>query len=1309
MENEITAGSTDSSGDVYVRPDAPEFNFDTEIKEEAAQSAEIQAQESSNTAAADPSTPSPKAQPAGEQKEDGGFLGGMMGMVEGTGPANPHESDKTAVVAGTYDFGVDLLNVIPGVDIEKPSEFESATNQAIRDISSVVVPTVAGGIVLKGLGAVAHSRVGWSVGNSPFVQRMGKMGADALASLGVGAISSEYENDNALGTLKKNFPVVGDYIPDNLATLDSDSPDEKRLKNIKEDLLGGALIDLLEPGYKLAKGLFANRQVAVPPGVQRAVPQLIGETPEAMKWIDDNKPPTYLTPEEEVVANVIKREDSLDELGSYNLSLNPKMDVPLKGVHDMFDEAELGMRQVDDFGIADAGIDAARIAKNLDTVEGRIANFISEPALKYALSASEAMGDVSLGLARQLQDAGPIGQVGKGWKVTFADQVDATMDIAVDLFDPSMTRADIDRIIEPLYILDETTGKTILAEEGFGMVTKALKGFGDDITALNYTRAQALTAGSTAGRISDLAEGIRLADGSATVEAAQDKIVDLMKHLYRVNGEAKYYMKRKVNLLDQMQNGFKDVDVYNASTIESGSDLAKQLYKESEMFGQSIKQIAVQNPEMMKNFLKAYEMSGGKISTINDLNRWVANKTGFLSKAFFDTTPEESSLFMAGIWNNIYNSVLSGPGTIVKAAVGNLGGILAKPVTTIPNSFVGGLVGKDWKAFQRNWIAYSSVSESLHRALPYAGDVFRKASQNPSSVSSIARRDLIIKNEKELAFLKELGESKAAEGDDGLMYLVQTMENMYNLSKNPFLRWGVNAMTGLDAFTGSFMASAEARFRVMNQLTESGKPITKEAVAALEQAEYAKMFGKDGLLKDEAVKWTNAEVALNLNSKLADSVSGLTSKVPLLKPFLMFPTTIANGMDLMRKYSPFALFAEDYRLLSFASTEQLLGNTQFIDEVLSQRGINVANMSRIAKENKIIDLKYEVQGRIAIGTAVTTSLVSLMTDDRITGRNGLNDQGKQAARTKNTDWEPMMITLPDGNRVSYAGLGPISDLVGLTVDIMDNVDTLGQDGLASLLGLVTAVTAAGLYDQAGMSTVKQFMDMASGRRDPQRWAAGFVNSMGPLAGARNQWSQVFTRGVKMAEKEFGNALMRKNSFTDNLDPTATDAFIYNPVTGKQKNDYNFMHRLYNSMSPMKLSPAMSPEEKYLTTIGFKTAVEFQKLDNVEVPTEIQSELMKIVGEQQIFTKAIKQEMRNRSQEDVQKIIEANGGEVDDDYFLGAQGRLKKAVTAAKASAQLALPPEMRQQLLVLQALQREEIRAKTVGTPARDAADLIRK
>ena len=237
MEEEITAGNTGSNGDVYVRPDAPEFNFDTEIKEEAAATEQAQEQESSNTAAAESSTPSPKSQPAGENTEgEGGFLDSVVEMAGGN-EANPFINSKTSVVAGTYDFGVDLVNTIAGTDFEKPTEFENTTHQAIRDISSVVVPTIFGGMALKGLGVAANARVGWSIGQSPFVQRMGAMGADALAGLAVGSVSSEYEDHNILGKIKRNFPVVGDYIPDSLATLDSDSPDEKRIKNIKEDIL----------------------------------------------------------------------------------------------------------------------------------------------------------------------------------------------------------------------------------------------------------------------------------------------------------------------------------------------------------------------------------------------------------------------------------------------------------------------------------------------------------------------------------------------------------------------------------------------------------------------------------------------------------------------------------------------------------------------------------------------------------------------------------------------------------------------------------------------------------------------------------------------------------------------------------------------------------------------------------------------------------------------------------------------------------------------------------------------------------------
>ena len=53
-----------------------------------------------------------------------------------------------------------------------------------------------------------------------------------------------YSLDNATGTLKKAFPKTYDFIPDSMATLDSDTPDMKRQKNIREDIGLGFVTDL---------------------------------------------------------------------------------------------------------------------------------------------------------------------------------------------------------------------------------------------------------------------------------------------------------------------------------------------------------------------------------------------------------------------------------------------------------------------------------------------------------------------------------------------------------------------------------------------------------------------------------------------------------------------------------------------------------------------------------------------------------------------------------------------------------------------------------------------------------------------------------------------------------------------------------------------------------------------------------------------------------------------------------------------------------------------------------------------------------
>ena len=101
-------------------------------------------------------------------------------------------------------------------------------------------------------GKAAQARVGNPLGNTAFMKFVGARGVEAGASVAVGAVSSEYEEgDNLAGMVKKALPPQYDFIPNNWATLDGDSPDIKRQKSINEDLALGFMIPLVGFAGKL--------------------------------------------------------------------------------------------------------------------------------------------------------------------------------------------------------------------------------------------------------------------------------------------------------------------------------------------------------------------------------------------------------------------------------------------------------------------------------------------------------------------------------------------------------------------------------------------------------------------------------------------------------------------------------------------------------------------------------------------------------------------------------------------------------------------------------------------------------------------------------------------------------------------------------------------------------------------------------------------------------------------------------------------------------------------------------------------------
>ena len=1124
-----------------------------------------------------------------------------------------------AAPTGMLDFGVDVINKVTGQKFAKLPEFETDHFQALREISSVILPTI--GLTRLGMrgGTAAHGRVGWGIGNNAFVKAVSTLGVESAAGVAVGAVSSEYEEDNVTGALKQAWPKTWDFIPDWLATLKDDGADMKRKKNMYEDLGMGPITSLATGFVKLGASM-TNALASL-----RKSNKLVGETPQARKWLQGNQPKALSDdPGEAVTQAVAKQEDALDEIGYFNMSENPNADVALKGVHDLFDYGELGVRTVDDFGVVGAAIDQARIARNLDTVDGRIGNMISEPALKYALKSGDNAQDIVLGLADQLRQAGRVGMEGPNWKVTFDDVLDANENLAIDLFDPRMSKTEVRQVLEP-FITRDANGKEIMAEGGFAMAAKALRGFGSELTSMDVARAQSLLAGSLSGRISDLAEGARHMNGTVAVEAAQEKIIDLMQYVTQLAGSAKYYKNRKMNLIQLVKNGFKNIEGYNEASVIGAGEVANRVFQESQTFANTLRQISYNQPQLMDQFLMAYELTDGRIDTITKMNHYIYGQTLDLGKALINLDPTVQNKLVAGVWSNVFNSMLSAFTTPIQALTGNFGGIISQPVS----HFAGAMLDQDLKAVQRGWVAYTSLGETLQRALPYAGSLFMKASREPNSVASATRLDLLLQSERELSFLKEAARTQAAEGNEGLSYVVNQIEMLNDLGKDPVLRFGPNAMTALDGFTGVFNASAEARFRAMDELISSGKPITKENVKPIADKYYKQMFDENGMLKDEAVKYATNEMALNLDTPLAQGISDFVSRVPGVRPFMFFPTTGMNVVDMGGKYNPlWTPFQRDVNELAHVKLEDLLGNEERIDQMLRARNIDVENLDTIAKQNKIADLKYTTRGRKAIAGLTVTGVIGLVWNDRITG-DGLYDKEAQRAREKQANWKKRSVKGLDGKYYSYEWLGPLADWIALTVNVADNFDMLGEAATEKMFEKLTFVLGAALTDRTALSSMRPVVEMAAGNAfQAQRWSAGFVNSLGPLSGQRREWSRIFSEGLREVDNDFISYIENANSWMGELDPSNRQPYVYSPVTGKKANGYGFMQRVWNAYSPIKVHSSQEPEEKFLEDIEYDVTTTFKTKDGVKLTRDERSELFRIMGEDGYFKASITEIMND---------------------------------------------------------------------------------
>ena len=1204
-----------------------------------------------------------------------------QGTILGQDPAefNQQVRERTSAIGqGLFDFAAQAINrVLPkSAQVPTASKYEDGVAQAARQISSVVTPT----LLLQGygmqLGTAAQTRVGWSLGNTAFMRFLGSRGVEAATAVTVGAISDEYEGDNLTGSVKKMLPAQWDFIPDSMATLDTDSPDVKRQKNINEDLALGFLIPFVGSARKLGQAvgevnqLFSKGNAFTKPN--QVLPTITAESAQAAKFIEEVQPRSAATEQarklwndayqggevnrswdeldeaakqsnlerfidegiiDEDVADLasyaIKQDEALDEMGMYNLSNNPNLDVPLKGVHDLYDWNEIGLRSVDDFGIVGASLDAVRVAKNYDTVYGRLGSMVSPPAIKYGATAGTASEEITLGLTRQLKDAGEYGMEGAGWSITHADVLGQGDNLAIELFDPSMGVRELNQLLEP-FIIKGPNGVEYVAEEGYSALFRAINNYSEDLTSMDIARAQSYLATSLGGQVSDLAEGIRINAGSTAINSAKERVKDNLMYLMKLQGVTRYYANKKAvtrNRFQRLIGAGKQVNPVVTDPEELPA-VVSQIEKAAKAFGNDLEYLSEYYPKAAESLMELYELTDGRINSIAKLNEDI--QLAFTKfRPFYDGNPEAPNIIMQAVRANYFNSMLSSVGTGAKALYGNLGGTIAEPI----NYFAGALMRWDMESMKRGWMAYSAVWDTQRKALPYAGQIFMKASQNPNAVMDATRLDLVLKQEEKLEAFKRIAEEQANQGNFGLQYLINQYEVMNDMARDPVFRLIPNSFTALDGWTNATLANAHARFRAMSELDRLGEKITPGRVKELADVEYNNMFNSNGIIVDKAVKYNSGEIALNLDTNMAQSFNGLLESWPGARMFLAFPTTMANIVKQGDDYMPlpFKSFQEDINELAFTKVADFIDNPELMDSILRRKGFNIEQMDEVTKLDTLVDLKNKTLGKRAVGTFITGTIVTglLFGKLEITG-DGLYDRSAQRSREANSDWERRTIKIGDA-RINYDTiLGPgLANWVAAVVNAADNFDMVGETYTEQTFEKLAFILGGSLTEGTLVSSLRPLIELLSGNSfQANRWAAGQLNSLGPLGGLRNEMGRIIDGGLKVIDDDFKAQVLNRNQYLGAIDPSNRLPDLYNPVTGKIPNKYTLAQRLWNAYSPIKIFPEQSPEEKFLQDIEFDMATTFKTRDGVELNNKERSELFRLMGEQKVFRDGIRRIMNS---------------------------------------------------------------------------------
>ena len=365
-----------------------------------------------------------------------------------------------------------------------------------------------------------------------------------------------------------------------------------------------------------------------------------------------------------------------------------------------------------------------------------------------------------------------------------------------------------------------------------------------------------------------------------------------------------------------------------------------------------------------------------------------------------------------------------------------------------------------------------------------------------------------------------------------------------------------------------------------------------------------------GNLTDQAVKYASGEIALNLDDATASWLSNGVNKLPILKPFFMFPKTGVNAAKLAMSYTPLATIPGTSR---YAKVLWAGDNMDLIKEALREHGIAydaVPDGMAIFK-----GLEAEYRGRLAFGSLLTFGLMGHAMAGNIRG-NGPVNAGERRKLRDNFNWQPKTINV-GGKWISYSGYEPLDTILTLVGDLGYYSRDIGSALTQDVVDKVAWTLSATFVNKTWTAGLEPLVSIVNGDETAiSRMLANEVRSAVPLAGALS----VVNNAITSSQKDIYNDMIGyvKNRIPGLASTLPEQIDIY---TGKPLNDIdNPILRAINAVNPVKVSEGTEPWRQWLIDSGWDGVQMIRKdsTGNHEYTPAEREVLYKYIGEMQLW-------------------------------------------------------------------------------------------